>query len=58
MMGSLEKGKRANIVLTDGDLLELRTKIHKVFIDGQELDLSSRYTELLEKYKPRTKPKK
>ncbi len=58
MMGSLEKGKLANIVLTDGDLLELRTKVHKVFIDGQEIDLSSQYTELLEKYKPRTKPKK
>ena len=57
MMGSLEKGKLANIVLTNGDILELRTTIHKVFIDGKEVDLSSRYTELLEKYKPRTRMK-
>ncbi|MBM3284687.1 MAG: amidohydrolase family protein, partial [Candidatus Aminicenantes bacterium] len=54
IMGSLEKGKLANIVLADGDLLELRTGIHKVFIDGVEADLSSRYTELLEKFRHRT----
>ncbi|MGQ9672426.1 MAG: amidohydrolase family protein [Candidatus Aminicenantales bacterium] len=58
MIGSLEKGKLANIVLADGDILELRTNIRKVFIDGQEIDLTSRYTELLEKYKPRNKQRK
>jgi imidazolonepropionase-like amidohydrolase len=50
-MGSLEKGKIANIVLADGDILELGTNIIKVFIDGKETDLSNRYTELLEKFK-------
>ena len=49
IMGSLEKGKLANIVLADGDILELRTNIKYVFIDGKEVDLSNRYTELLEK---------
>lgn len=53
MMGSLEKGKVANIVLADGDILELRTNIKHVFIDGKEVDLSSIYTELLEKFKKR-----
>ncbi len=53
IMGSLEKGKLANIVLADGDLLELRTNIRKVFIEGKETDLSNRFTELLEKYKNR-----
>jgi imidazolonepropionase-like amidohydrolase len=52
-MGSLEKGKIANIVLADGDILEMRTSIKHVFIDGKEADLSSVYTELLEKYKKR-----
>ena len=52
-MGSLEKGKLANIVLADGDLLELRTNIRKVFIEGKEADLSNRFTELLEKFKRR-----
>jgi len=55
MYGSLEKGKVANIVLADGDILEMRTNIKHVFIDGQEMDLSSVYTELLEKFKKRAK---
>jgi imidazolonepropionase-like amidohydrolase len=49
-MGSLEKGKAANIVLADDDILELRTNIKKVYIDGRETDLSNRYTELLKKF--------
>jgi imidazolonepropionase-like amidohydrolase len=52
-MGSLEKGKAANIVLADDDILELRTNIRKVYIDGREVDLSNRYTELLDKFKKR-----
>jgi len=52
-VGSLEKGKAADIVLADGDILELRTHIKHVFIDGKEMDLSSVYTELLDKYKKR-----
>ncbi|HMA54563.1 MAG TPA: amidohydrolase family protein [Acidobacteriota bacterium] len=52
-MGSLEKGKAANIVLADDDILELRTNIRKVYIDGRETDLNNRYTELLEKFKKR-----
>jgi len=53
LMGSLEKGKVANIVLADGDILELRTNIERVFIDGKEVDLSNKYTELLKKFKKR-----
>jgi imidazolonepropionase-like amidohydrolase len=53
IMGSLEAGKAANIVLADGDILEMRTNIEKVWIDGKETDLSNRYTELLEKFKKR-----
>jgi imidazolonepropionase-like amidohydrolase len=53
MLGSLEKGKVANIVLADGDMLDLRTNIKYVFIDGKQTDLSNIYTELLEKYKKR-----
>jgi imidazolonepropionase-like amidohydrolase len=53
IMGSLEKGKAANIVLSDGDILETRTNIKKVYIDGYETDMSNRYIELLEKFKKR-----
>ncbi len=57
LMGSLETGKLANIVLADGDILELGTKIEKVFIEGNEMDLGNRYTELLEKFQQREKGK-
>jgi imidazolonepropionase-like amidohydrolase len=57
LMGSLEKGKLANIVLADDDLLELRTNIKQVFIDGQEVDLANRWTELLDKFKKRNNEK-
>lgn len=57
LMGSLEPGKLANIVLADGDLLELGTRIEKVFIEGREVDLNNRYTELLERFKKREKEK-
>jgi len=53
VMGSLEAGKAANIVLADGDILEMRTNVTKVWIDGKETDLSNRYTELLDKFKKR-----
>jgi len=58
LMGSLEPGKLANIVLADGDLLELGTKIQKVFIEGREVSLENRYTELLEKFEQRDKRNK
>jgi imidazolonepropionase-like amidohydrolase len=53
LMGSLEKGKAANIVLADNDILELRTNIKKVYINGRDTELSNRYTELLEKFEKR-----
>jgi imidazolonepropionase-like amidohydrolase len=57
LLGSLEKGKIANIVLADGDLLELKTNIRRVFIDGKDVDLNNRWTELLEKYEKRNRTK-
>ncbi|MGQ9472328.1 MAG: amidohydrolase family protein [Candidatus Aminicenantales bacterium] len=53
LIGSLEKGKLANIVLAEGDILEQRTVIRHVFINGVEISLSSIYEQLLEKYKKR-----
>jgi imidazolonepropionase-like amidohydrolase len=34
-LGSLERGKLANIIVTDGDLFEEKTTIKHVFVDGQ-----------------------
>jgi imidazolonepropionase-like amidohydrolase len=52
-MGSLEVGKVANVVVTDGDMLEARTNIKYVFINGRMLPLTSRHTELFERFKDR-----
>ncbi len=41
-VGSLEKGKDADIVVMDGDPLELKSRISKVFVDGQEVDLKKK----------------
>ena len=56
-MGSLEKGKLANIVLTDGDLLEIKRHVKYLFIEGKEIDLANYYTELLHKFEKRLKEK-
>lgn len=52
-LGSIEVGKIANLVVTDGDLLEPRTHIHYLFIDGRPVPLTSRHTELNDAFKNR-----
>lgn len=52
-LGSIEKGKAANLVVTDGDLLEVRTHIRYLFIDGRRVPLTSRHTELNDAFKNR-----
>ena len=52
-VGSIEQGKIANLIVTDGDPLEIRTQIKHVFINGRDIPLTSRHTELYEKYKDR-----
>jgi imidazolonepropionase-like amidohydrolase len=52
-MGSIETGKLANLVITDGDLLEARTRIRYLFINGRQLPLNSRHTELYEQFENR-----
>ena len=37
-VGSLEKGKIANVIVTDGDLFEDRTRIVHIFVDGRKVD--------------------
>ena len=51
--GSIETGKVANIVVADGDILDPRTNIKYLFINGRLLPLTSRHTELYESFKDR-----
>jgi imidazolonepropionase-like amidohydrolase len=52
-LGTIEKGKLANLVVTDGDLLEVRTHVHYLFIDGRQVPLTSRHTQLNDAFKDR-----
>ena len=52
-LGTIESGKRANLVLTDGDLLQASTQVKAVFIDGQPLEPVSKHTRLYERYQER-----
>jgi imidazolonepropionase-like amidohydrolase len=50
--GSLEVGKDANIVIADGDLLDMRTSnVSHAFIQGREISLDNKQKELYERYK-------
>ena len=52
-LGSLEAGKDATFIVTDGNPLDIRTQVERAFVQGRELDLSSRHTTLYEKYSER-----
>jgi imidazolonepropionase-like amidohydrolase len=52
-MGSIEVGKMANIVVADGDILDPRTHIRYLFINGRLVPLTSRHTELFDSFKDR-----
>lgn len=52
-VGSIEQGKIANLVVTDGDILEARTNVRYLFINGRQVPLVSRHTELYDQFKNR-----
>lgn len=52
-LGSIEPGKIANLVVTDGDILEARTSTRYLFIDGRNVPLATKHTELYEQFKDR-----
>jgi len=58
LIGSLEVGKMANVIVTDGDPLEMRTQIKHVFIAGEKIKLTSKHKELYEKFRKRVKTTK
>lgn len=54
-LGSIETGKDATFFVTDGDVLDIRSQVKRMWIGGQEVSLESRHTRLYEKYKNRPK---
>lgn len=45
-LGSLEVGKRATLIISDGDALSATNRIKMAFIDGRPIELKSKHTEL------------
>ena len=55
-LGTLDAGKEATLIVTDGDPLEIRTQVRRAFLAGREVDLGNRHTRLYEKYRARPLP--
>ena len=52
-LGSIEAGKDATLFLASGDIMDHRTRVLRVFIDGKEQSLETRHTRLYEEFKDR-----
>ena len=49
-LGSLDVGKTANVVVANGDPLDVKTEVKQVFIEGREIPMTSRQTRLRDQY--------
>ncbi len=52
-LGTIEAGKEASLFAADGDILDVRTRVVRVWIAGAETSLETRHTRLYEKYRGR-----
>lgn len=50
-LGTIEQGKRATLIVTDGHALEVTTTVERAFINGRAIDLSNKQTILRDKYR-------
>jgi hypothetical protein len=57
-LGSIDPGKSATLILTDGDPLEITTHVERAWIDGKAIDLSNKQTRLAEKYREKYRQQK
>jgi imidazolonepropionase-like amidohydrolase len=53
--GSLEPGKVANVVVTTGDPMDVRSTVRHLFIRGEAVPLDDRHTRLYEQFRARPK---
>ena len=50
ILGSIEQGKEASILITNGSPLEISTQIKQVFIQGRKIDMTDKHLHLYEHY--------
>jgi imidazolonepropionase-like amidohydrolase len=56
-LGSIEAGKDATVFVSDGDILDIRSNVKRMWIAGKEVSLDNRHKRLYEKYRNRPKPR-
>src|SRR6266480_829426 len=56
-LGSIEAGKEATLFAADGNILDIRSNVKRMWIAGREVSLESRHTRLYEKYRARPRVK-
>ena len=49
-LGSLDVGKTANVVIANGDPLDVKTDVKQVFIDGRSIPMENRQTQLRDQH--------
>ena len=52
-LGSIEEGKIANLIVTNGDPLEITTQMKYLFIGGKLTSMDNKHLRLYEKYRAR-----
>lgn len=55
-LGSIEPGKEATVFVADGDILDIRSQVRRLWIAGREVPLDSKHTRLYERYRARPLP--
>lgn len=50
LVGSVETGKDATLIVVNGDILELSSVVERVFIQGKTIDLRDMHKQLYDKY--------
>ena len=52
-LGTLQEGRIANVIVTDGDPLAIRTRVTELFILGRRVSTDNRHRSLYERYRAR-----
>jgi len=52
-LGSIEKGKDADLIIATGDPLDIRTEVKQLIINGRTIDMSNWWETLYQKFKGR-----
>ena len=56
-VGSLEVGKDATLFIADGDILDIRSRVIRAFIQGRDVDMTDRHKMLDSKYRSKYQQK-